>query len=86
MTADRSSEQKISYLEKLFEIPVIDRMIKICGATNMNAILQSYDYFLEKLSDQHVRQRLKELDRKDRSDPIFRKLKNEGHHFTRENS
>jgi hypothetical protein len=84
MTADRSSEQKISYLENLFEIPVIDRMVKICGASNMDAILQSYNYFLEQLSDQGVRQRLKELDRKGRSDPIFRELKNEGHHFTRE--
>src|SRR5260370_15731830 len=56
MTADRASEQKIEILEKLFDLPVIDRMTEICGRANMSTVLSSYNYFLELLSDEQVRQ------------------------------
>jgi hypothetical protein len=84
MTADRTREQKIALLEKLFCMPVIDRMIDICGRRNMEPILASYKLFLERLESNEVRELLKGLARDQRSDPIFRELKNEGHHFTRE--
>lgn len=83
-TADRMRERKIASLERLFDIPVLDRMIEICGEIPMREVLGSYNYFLEKMESPEVRDRLKALKAADRSDPIFRDLKNEGHHFTRE--
>jgi hypothetical protein len=84
MTADRSREQKIALLETLFDMPVIDRMIEMCGRPNMEAVLASYDHFLDRLESGGARERLKGLERHERNDPLFRELKNEGHHFTRE--
>jgi hypothetical protein len=84
LTADRERERKISVLESLFDLPVIDRMIAICGEANMKMVLRSYNHFLEKLEDDAVRRRLKELKKTERNDSLFRDLKNEGHHFTRE--
>jgi hypothetical protein len=84
MTADRDRETKIALLEGLFSLPVIERMIAICGSANLQRVLNSYDRFLEKLESSTVRDRLKELKRSERNDPLFRELKNEGHHFTRE--
>jgi hypothetical protein len=84
LTADRARDEKIDLLETLFDLPVIDRMIYICGESNLENALSSYDYFLEKLEDSKVRERLKTIDKEQRSDPLFRDLKNEGHHFTRE--
>jgi hypothetical protein len=83
MTADRDREQKITILEELFEIPVIDRMTEICGKNKLEGVLESYDRFLERLEEHDVRERLKKLKMNERSDPLFRELKNEGHHFTR---
>ena len=65
-------------------MPVIDRMIEICGRRNMEPVLTSYNYFLDKLESGDVRQSLKNLARHERDNPLFRELKNEGHHFTRE--
>jgi hypothetical protein len=59
-------------------------MIAICGQSKMNSLLASYDHFLHRLEDPDVRERLKNLKREDRDDPLFRDLKNEGHNFTRE--
>ena len=63
---------------------IIDRMIDICGRPNMEVVLASYNHFLERFESADVRQRLKELGRHERGDPLFRELKNEGHHLTRE--
>jgi hypothetical protein len=59
-------------------------MNRICGTANLERVWASYDRFLEKLENASVRERLKRLKRSERSDPLFRELKNEGHHFTRE--
>jgi predicted nucleotidyltransferase len=84
MTVDRAREEKIALLERLFDLSVIDRMVEICGHSNVGSVLDSYNYFLEKLEDPEVRQRLNVLRKHERSDALFRELKNEGHHFTRE--
>ena len=85
MTADRTREQKISILQHLFNMPVIDRMGEICGQARAEGVLASYDHFLSKLEDSKVREHLKGLDTENgRKDEIFRELKNEGHNFTRE--
>ena len=83
-TADRARDEKINILEKLFEMPVIDRMISICGQNKMEGVLKSYDRFLGRLEDTSVRCHLKALPKDKREDAVFRELKNEGHHFTRE--
>lgn len=83
LTADRDRERKIAILEDLFEMPVIDRMINICGQAQFEGVLESYDRFLECLENDKDRKHLKNLQVHERSDPLFRELKNEGHHFTR---
>ena len=83
-TAERTRHQKISELEKLFNLTVIDRMQTICGPRS-RPMLESYNHFLSKLGEPSVRAHLKSLDKDQRQhDVIFRELKNEGHHFTRE--
>ncbi len=84
MTADRSRRDKIRILEDLFELPVMERMISICGRSRMEAVLNGYNLFLEKMENPDTRRHLIDLPRWERNDPLFRDLKNEGHHFTRE--
>lgn len=85
MTADLAYEEKISRLESLFDMPVIDRMILICGRSAMERVLLCYNHFLEQIEDEELRRHLDTLppDKSGRADAKFRKLKNEGHHFTR---
>jgi hypothetical protein len=47
-------------------------------------VLSSYDYFLAKLEEPAVRERLETLGRDERNDPVFRQLKDAGHRFTHE--
>lgn len=84
LTADRAAEKKIELLEHLFGMPVINRMEEICGKAKLEDVLKSYDRFLGKLEDPDVRNKLKAISKDQRNDPLFRELKNEGHHFTRE--
>ena len=82
-TADRTRSQKIEGLERLFNLTVIDRMRSICGVA-AEPMLESYNHFLGKLEDKSVRDHLNSLQKEQRDDVVFRELKNEGHHFTRE--
>ena len=84
MTADRARDEKIHVLEELFALPVIERMIRICGKSKIEGVLGSYNKFLGELENPDVREKLIELKRTERQNPIFRRVKNEGHHFTRE--
>ncbi|WP_264047982.1 nucleotidyltransferase domain-containing protein [Methylobacterium flocculans] len=84
MTVDRTRDKKIETLEKLFDMPVIDRMQYICGKSAMENVLERYNVFLERLEDHDVRSKLTALTRDERSDKLFREIKNEGHLFTRD--
>ena len=84
MTADRARDEKIKILEELFELPVIERMERICGKSRIEGIVASYNCFLKEMADPDVRKKLIKLERTKRQDPIFRRVKNEGHNFTRE--
>ena len=84
MTADRSRDDKLSILQDLFDVPVVERMISICGRPNMEPVLKSYNNFLENLEDPDRRGHLMKVENSNRQDPEFRKIKNEGHQFTRE--
>lgn len=84
MTVDRARDKKVEVLEDLFAIPVLERMMAICGRTSMESVMVSYNRFLENLEDVEIRRYLEKLKKSEREDPRFRELKNEGHHFTRE--
>lgn len=84
MTADRARDEKVQILEELFELPVVDRMKRICGESRIEGIMGSYNIFLSEIGSPEVRERLIKLKPEERQDPAFRKVKNEGHHFNRE--
>lgn len=84
MTADRARDEKIEMLEGLFDRPVMERMMAICGETRMEHVVASYNRFLDFLGDPATREHLEALEIGNRDDPTFREIKNEGHHFTRE--
>ena len=84
MTVDRAREEKIEILEELFDRPVVDRMMAICGEARMGPVVASYNRFLDFLGNPGNRAHLAMLQRSNRDDERFRKIKNEGHHFTRE--
>ena len=85
LTADGTRKRKIELLEKLFDLPVIDRMVEICGRKEMKVVLDLYDVFLRKMADKEVRDHLGKLtDIQRKSDSEFRELKNQSHAFTRE--
>ena len=84
MTADRARDEKIKILEDLFNRPVMERMMAICGEASMGPVVASYNRFLDFLGDPAIREHLVTLKRSDRGDERFREIKNEGHHFTRE--
>ncbi len=84
MTVDHARERKIGVLERLFQMPVMDRMIDICGLAEMGPVLESYEQFLLRLENKAVRKHLAGLQPDERDNPMFRELKNEGHHFTGE--
>ena len=85
LTADRTRDRKIELLEELFDLPVIDRMVQICGRKEMKGVLDRYDVFLQKMAIDDVRGHLASLTYSQRkSDREFRELKNQGHAFTHE--
>ena len=84
MTADRARDEKIKILESLFKLPVMERMIHICGNAKMKPVLESYNRFLDILENSSDRRYLDTLEKSKRGDLRFRYIKNEGHHFTRE--
>ena len=85
LTADRREPDKIEILEKLFSMTPIDRIRYICGEAQSKRLLQMYDFFLDKMSDEIVREHLKSLKKTQKqTDKIFREIKNEGHYFSRE--
>ena len=84
-TADRMRTRKIELLEELLSLPVLDRLEFICGMDRLGGVRKSYDYFLEHMERLEVRDQLMALrPERRKDDTLFRDLKNEGHHFTRE--
>ncbi len=84
-TADRARDRKIERLEELFALPVLSRMERICGAERLAGVKSSYEYFMSHMERPEVREQLRVPQPEHRrDDKLFRDLKNEGHHFTRE--
>ena len=84
MTADRTESSKVECLERLFDMPVTERLLSICGRQQASRAIEIYTSFLARMADAEFRGHLKSLGNQDRQDPKFRELKNEAHHFTRE--
>ncbi|MBB3313463.1 hypothetical protein FHT78_005255 [Rhizobium sp. BK196] len=84
LTADLRHDLKVKRLEELFDLPALERLGEICGTARMADVKACYNRFLERLADAETRNKLIGLRKEDRNDPVFRDLKNEGHHFTRE--
>ena len=85
LTADRTKNDKIEVLMDMFSKTPLDRIRYVSGDVASERLFQMYDLFLTELADVDVRERLDRLTT-DQSvnDPVFRKLKNEGHYFSRE--
>src|SRR5260370_34341564 len=82
LTADRTREQKISILQRLLAMPVIDRMKEICGDASTGRVLATYDHFLSRLEDVAVREHLKGLSTESGpKNKFFIHMKNEVHNF-----
>lgn len=80
-TAQRSHVEKLKALSELSSMPVVDRILAVCGERAIHA-LKIYDEFLEALSHLDVRKELNETTEIDRTKEPFRTLKDKGHHFT----
>jgi predicted nucleotidyltransferase len=80
-TAQRSHGEKIKVLKRLIKMPVIDRILDVCGPSSVQA-LKLYDYFMGALSEADVRHALDQTTEADRSQEPFRTLKDTGHHFS----
>ncbi len=83
-TVDRTRNEKINVLENLFSLPVMDRVVEICGETETRSLLRRYNNFLGTLEDEDTRRMLESLSAENKDNKEFRNIKNEGHRFTRE--
>ena len=68
MTADRTKSSKVECLEGLFDMPVTDRLVSICGRQQASRALAIYTSFLAKMADAELRSHLKSLGNEDRQD------------------
>lgn len=84
LTADRTKEDKADILEDMFNRTPLERLRYVSGDVAVERLFQMYSFFLDQLSDASVRQHLDTLTTEaGRSDKVFRRLKNEGHYFSR---
>jgi hypothetical protein len=60
---------------------VADRILAVCGEQAVHA-LRLYDNFLAELSKSQVRAKLDSIGEAQRQEEPFRRLKDEGHHFS----
>lgn len=85
LTADRATHEKIKILNFMFDKTPLERLRYVSGGVATERLFQMYSYFLEEISKENVRIHLDSLtEAQGKSDPLFRKLKNEGHYFSRE--
>lgn len=80
-TVQRSYEEKREILLELFDMPVVDRMLAVCGERALGA-LRLYDRFLGEMSKPEIRKALDATTVDTRQSEVFRRLKDDGHHFS----
>jgi hypothetical protein len=80
--AQASGQRKRDVLFQLSQLTPVQRLLAICG-DRADDVLRKYNSFLESLAKPEVRKVLLEVKEDNRYDfPIFRELKNTGHHFS----
>ena len=81
-TAQRTYRVKMDKLERYFSMHPIERINKICGQ-KAEQVLVFYDEFIKTMSNIENRKVMDAVtSARDTHSEEFRKLKNEGHHFT----
>lgn len=80
--AQRTLTQKRDRALQLMKLTPIERLCEICGSAAAPA-LSDYDYFLELMEQNEVRDQLETVyEDRDTHPEIFRAVKNRGHHFS----
>jgi hypothetical protein len=80
-TMQRSYEEKMRVILDLLSMPVIERVIAVCGDRAFHA-LELYDFFMGEFAKREVRAALDNTTEEDRTHEPFRRLKDDGHHFS----
>jgi predicted nucleotidyltransferase len=83
-TAQKTREIKVQETLRLLEMSPLER-IEYIGNYRVDKVFKHYDYFLEKMSDETIRQELDKakIENKSEENPsIFREMKNESKHFS----
>ncbi|HGF7371393.1 TPA: nucleotidyltransferase domain-containing protein [Vibrio cholerae] len=81
-TGSMSRELKLQKTEELLSLSPIDRIQKIFGKEQTSTMMEYYSEFLEKISNEEVRQSLDEVKRENRNqNEHYRNLKNLSEHF-----
>jgi len=83
-TAQKTRETKITETLTLLDMSPLER-INYISVSGSDKVFKSYNYFLEKLSNQHTRDELDKAEVKQTADEnpkIFREMKNESKHFS----
>jgi hypothetical protein len=68
-------------LAELLSMPVVERVLAVCGEPAFRA-LELYDSFLGEFAKREVRTELDKIREDDRTTEPFRRLKDDGHHFS----
>ena len=80
-TMQHSYEEKLRILAELLSMPVVERVLAVCGEPAFRA-LELYDSFLGEFAKREVRTELDKIREDDRTTEPFRRLKDDGHHFS----
>lgn len=82
-TAQHCRDEKLDIAERLFSLPVLERIASVSGPSESKEILGIYENFVEKISDENVRQKLKEVKREGRNESEeFKELRSLGEEFS----
>jgi hypothetical protein len=69
----------------MFSMTPLERIKYVCGDSQSKRLFEMYDVFLGEIGDESLREKLNDMTREQsKTDSQFRRLKNEGHYFSRE--
>jgi hypothetical protein len=81
----QTAVSKIDFLEEMFSIPPLQRLISICGTSSSARMVRTYEVFVKNLTDSSIRRHLDSLSHEAaKTDATFNNLKDEGERFTHE--
>lgn len=85
-TCNMTREEKIQKTLELLELPPLERIAKVVGPEHSHKFLESYSFFLEKISNPAIRDELDTIKNRDERNKssAYRCLKNESNYFSQE--